>query len=341
MDKKDDQLDLYELLGVDSSITHEELIYMLFSKKEHLSDFSKIKEGLILNSLVDKSFKELYDDYKKLSIIDREKIIDRIEDKKIKKIKDNIFFANRKNINFFLFLTSATILGLSFIIKNNYSYSIDILASTILFTLISVVLSKIEVIEKNKIINFLVLTLLNLLIIFVNFSNIFSYLYFILSSLLLYLYLAKTNKIVKDNFKYKENYLQLANNLKLYNLECKSSAEDKFIATISFIIWKKLLGVHTVSDSILCGPASIISISAILARLSGSKIERMPYFSKELRYNQKDDLLIKQTITEITEKYGADKVNSILYEIIADLTYGGGGDDRLTIFANKLLLTID
>jgi hypothetical protein len=341
MDNKGDQLDLYELLGVDSNISHEELLFMLFSKKEHLTIFGKIKEGIILNSLVDKSFKELYDDYKKLSIIDREKIIDRIEDKQIKKIKDNIFFANRKYFNFFLFLTSATILGISFIFKNNYSYAIDILSSIVLFTSISVILSKIEVIEKNKIINFSVLTLLNILIILVNFSNIFSYLYFILSSLLLYLYFAKTNIIVKDEFEYKENYLQLSNNLKLYNLECKSSAEDKFIATISFIIWKKLLGVHTVSDSILCGPASIISISAILARLSGSKVERMPYFSKELIYNQKDDLLIKQIISQISEKYGANKVNSIIYEIIADLTYGGGGDDRLTIFANKLLLTID
>ena len=137
MDKEFRQLDLYELLGVDSNITHEELLYKLFSKNNNLSVFGRIKEGIIISSLVDKSFKELYDDYKKLSIIDRENIIDGNIDKKSKK---KYLLENTSFINISLYLITSIILCYSFVVNNNFSYGIDLLFSVVLFTIISIIL---------------------------------------------------------------------------------------------------------------------------------------------------------------------------------------------------------
>ena len=338
MDKEFRQLDLYELLGVDSNITHEELLYKLFSKNNNLSVFGRIKEGIIISSLVDKSFKELYDDYKKLSIIDRENIIDGNIDKKSKK---KYLLGNTSFINISLYLITSIILCYSFVVNNNFSYGIDLLFSVVLFTIISIILSNIDLIKRSRIFNTAIFTLLNISLIIFNKTNVISYIYFLISVTIFYLLIIKKNKTEKNVFNFQENYTQLSNNLKLYGLECNSSPEDKYISTLSFIIWKKVLGVETVSDSILCGPASILSISAILSRLSGSKVLGMPNITKEVRYVAKDEILIKAIIDDITNKYGAKKVNYIIYEIIADLTYGGGGEDRLSIFSNKLLLTID
>jgi hypothetical protein len=338
MDKEFRQLDLYELLGVESSITHEELLYKLFSKNNSLSVFGRIKEGIIISSLVDKSFKELYDDYKKLSIIDREKIIDANIDKKSKK---KYLLGNTSFINISIYLITSIILCYSFLVKNNFSYGIDLLFSVVLFTIISIIFSNINLIKRSRVVNTVIFILLNISLIILNITNVIFYIYFLISVTLFYLLIFKNNKTEKNVFNFQENYTQLSNNLKLYGLECNSSPEDKYISTLSFIIWKKVLGVETVSDSILCGPASIISISAILSRLSGEKVLGMPNITKDVKYVAKDEILIKDIIDDITNKYGASKVNNIIYEIIADLTYGGGGEDRLSIFSNKLLLTID
>lgn len=327
---------LYDLIGVNKDISNQDLLLLSISNKS-LNKFSKIRNNLVIEALIDQKFRAIYDSVQSTGIFDRDSTDDQLSSKNSRfryLIKKHI-----SKIRTIIIFLSALFINLSFYnYISKYNSGITNFIYSFLFSVVIVLLYKKIGLQKNKLIENISLTILIALSIIISFS-----IFYISIPLTLFLFFIWgynfTNPDV-EKFDYKSNYNQLVQYLKQIGISVNCNNDDKFIASFSFYLWKKILKTDKIENSVFLGSSSVIIIAAILSRLSGEKVMRYPTIFTNINdtiYN----LLSLDIKAIFIEKFGEEKYKDYVLEVISDISYGASEGGNFQLFINSLLKTID
>jgi hypothetical protein len=119
-----------------------------------------------------------------------------------------------------------------------------------------------------------------------------------------------------------------------------ASLSDLVAATVASDAWAFALGADSLAQAASFGPASLGAISAALARASGFAEEAMPLLpgpeSTESRMpGLQSSLLDWKSWAEL--QLGRREASKALFSAAADLSWGGGNEDRLSRLARTLV----
>jgi len=330
-------ISLYDLIGVNKDISNQDLLLLSISNKS-LNKFSKIRNNIVIEALIDQKFRAIYDSVQSTGIFDRDTTDDQLNYNKKNRYK---YFIKKhlSKIRTILLFCLVFFVNLSFynFLSKLYTGVTNIIFS-FFFSVILVLIYKKIGLQKNKIIETISLTIIILFAIIISYSVFYISLPLIL--LLLFTWRLNFINLDEEKFDYKSNYNQLVQYFKKTGINVNCNNDDKFIASISFFIWKKILRTDKIENSVFLGSSSVIIIAAILARLSGEKVMRYPIIFTNSNDNIYD--LLSIDIKNIfIEKFGEEKYQEYILEVVSDMSYGASDNGNFQIFINSLLKTID
>jgi hypothetical protein len=327
---------LYDLIGVNKDISNQDLLLLSISNKS-LNKFSKIRNNLVIEALIDQKFRAIYDSVQSTGIFDRDSTDDQLSSKNSRfryLIKKHI-----SKIRTIIIFLSALFINLSFYnYISKFNSGITNFFYSFLFSVVIVLLYKKIGLQKNKLIENISITILIALSIIISFS-IF-YISIPLTLLLFFIWGYNFSNADAEKFDYKSNYNQLVQYLKQIGISVNCNNDDKFIASFSFYLWKKILKTDKIENSVFLGSSSVIIIAAILSRLSGEKVMRYPTIFTNINDNIYN-LLTLDTKGIFIEKFGDEKYKDYILEVVSDISYGASEGGNFQLFINSLLKTID
>jgi len=327
---------LYDLIGVKKDISNQDLLLLSISNKS-LNKFSKIRNNLVIEALIDQKFRAIYDSVQSTGIFDRDSNDDQISSnnsrfkylikKHISKIRTIIIFLSALFINLSFY---------NFISK--FNSGITNLIYSFIFSIVLILVYKKIGLQKNKLLENISLSTVIVFSIIISFS-IF-YISIPLTLLLYFIWRYNYTSSDVEKFDYKSNYNQLVQYLKKMEISVNCTNDDKFIASISFFLWKKILRTDKIENSVFLGSSSVVIIAAILARLTGEKVMRYPTIFTNINDNIYD-LLSLDIKSIFVEKFGEEKYKDYVLEVVSDISYGASEGGNFQLFINSLLKTID